>query len=215
MPQWYGTPWAFDGISEAPRKNYIACGYFVSTTLKHVGFNLNRYKLAQQAASVVIDVLCGNNKAYSTDKSALINKLKAKNGNRLYVVGLDYHVGFIAVQNNEVYFIHSDYFKNKVVKEFAFKSQGFSATNSYVYGEITNNSSLLNKWKLNQLWVGCDLLQYLKELAICFSPLQCHLNMYMDLRILIFISSSFKFQIYHRVYPLSFPAQVSQTFLDS
>ena len=148
FPAWMGTNWGFNGTSNVPKQGEIACGYFVSTTLKHVGFNLNRYKLAQQAASVVIDVLCGKNKAYSTDKSALINKLKAKKGNRLYVVGLDYHVGFIAVQNNEVYFIHSDYFKNKVVKEFAFKSQGFSATNSYVYGEITNNSSLLNKWKL-------------------------------------------------------------------
>jgi hypothetical protein len=148
FPAWMGTNWDFNGTSNVPKQGEIACGYFVSTTLKHVGFNLNRYKLAQQAASVVIDVLCGNNKAYSTDKSALINKLKAKKGNRLYVVGLDYHVGFIAVQNNEVYFIHSDYFNNKVVKEFAFKSQGFSATNSYVYGEITNNSSLLNKWKL-------------------------------------------------------------------
>ena len=148
FPAWMGTNWDFNGTSNVPKQGEIACGYFVSTTLKHVGFNLNRYKLAQQAASVVIDVLCGNNKAYSTDKSALINKLKAKKGNRLYVVGLDYHVGFIAVQNNEVYFIHSDSFNNKVVKEFAFKSQGFSATNSYVYGEITNNSSLLNKWKL-------------------------------------------------------------------
>ena len=148
FPAWTGTNWGFNGTSNVPKQGEIACGYFVSTTLKHVGFNLNRYKLAQQAASVVIDVLCGKNKAYSTDKSTLINKLKAKKGNRLYVVGLDYHVGFIAVQNNEVYFIHSDYFKNKVVKEFAFKSQGFSATNSYVYGEIANNSSLLNKWKL-------------------------------------------------------------------
>ena len=147
FPAWMGTNWDFNGTSNVPKQGEIACGYFVSTTLKHVGFNLNRYKLAQQAASVVIDVLCGNNKAYSSDKFALINKLKGKKGNRLYVVGLDYHVGFLAVENNEVYFIHSDYFKDKVVKEFALKSQGFSATNAYVYGEITNNSSLLKKWK--------------------------------------------------------------------
>ena len=54
FPAWMGTNWDFNGTSNVPKQGEIACGYFVSTTLKHVGFNLNRYKLAQQAASVVL-----------------------------------------------------------------------------------------------------------------------------------------------------------------
>ena len=44
FPYWYGTEWDFNGITESPRKGEIACGYFVSTTLKHMGIRLNRYK---------------------------------------------------------------------------------------------------------------------------------------------------------------------------
>ena len=147
FPDWMGTKWDFNGISNEPGKGMIACGYFVSTTLKHIGFNLNRYKLAQQGASTVVDVLCGKNKMRSVLESDIIQKLKNLGNNRLYVVGLDYHVGFLAVENNQVYFIHSDYFKGKVVREKADNSISFSSTNAYVYGELTNNQSLFTKWK--------------------------------------------------------------------
>tara|TARA_B100001173_G_scaffold312490_1_gene334049 strand:- start:2793 stop:3419 length:627 start_codon:yes stop_codon:yes gene_type:complete len=147
FPDWMGTKWDFNGISNAPGKGMIACGYFVSTTLKHIGFNLNRYKLAQQGASTVVDVLCGKDKMRSVLESDIIQKLKNLGDNRLYVVGLDYHIGFLAVENNQVYFIHSDYFKGKVVREKADDSISFSSTNAYVYGELTNNQSLFTKWK--------------------------------------------------------------------
>ncbi|MBK21979.1 MAG: hypothetical protein CMP63_06675 [Flavobacteriales bacterium] len=147
FPDWMGTKWDFNGISNVPSKGMIACGYFVSTTLKHVGFNLNRYRLAQQAASKVIDVLCGENKMKSVLEADIIQKLKGRGNNRLYVVGLDYHVGFLAVENDSVYFIHSDYFNGKVVCEKASESISFSSTNAYVYGELTNNPLLFTRWK--------------------------------------------------------------------
>ena len=58
FPYWYGTRWNYHGTTNVPRKGKIACGYFVTTTLKHAGFKLNRYKFAQQAASVIIKRLC-------------------------------------------------------------------------------------------------------------------------------------------------------------
>lgn len=147
FPDWMGTPWDFNGISNVPGQGMIACGYFVSTTLKHLGFNLNRYKMAQQAAAVVINILCGEGKVQFTNKSSVINALKLNGNNRLYVVGLDFHVGFLAVEYGEVYFIHSDYYLGKVVKEVASKSVSFASTNTYVFDEITNNAVLFNKWK--------------------------------------------------------------------
>lgn len=147
FPSWMGTKWDFNGISNIPGQGMIACGYFVSTTLKHIGFNLNRYKLAQQGATEVINALCGTAKMRSVLEADIINKLKERGNNRLYVVGLDYHVGFLAVENNEVYFIHSDYYHGKVVREKAADSVSFAGTNAYVYGEVTNNPILLKKWK--------------------------------------------------------------------
>jgi hypothetical protein len=48
IPQWAGTTWSFEGHTSVPQQGEIACGYFVSTTLRDVGINLNRYTLAQQ-----------------------------------------------------------------------------------------------------------------------------------------------------------------------
>lgn len=49
IPHWYGTEWDFNGYTSIPNQGVIACGYFVSTTLEHIGIVINRYHLAQQA----------------------------------------------------------------------------------------------------------------------------------------------------------------------
>lgn len=146
FPAWYETPWDFNGISNIPGEGEIACGYFVSTTLKHIGFNLNRYKVAQQAASVIIEAICGkkHQKRFGSKEDIIAHLSIQKDG--LYLVGLDYHVGFLQVKQGQVYFIHSDYFNVKVVKELAVESTGFSATNNYVLGAISGNRALLLKW---------------------------------------------------------------------
>ncbi len=43
----HDTP-ALAGHTAVPKEGEIACGYFVSTTLLHMGVPLNRYKIAQQ-----------------------------------------------------------------------------------------------------------------------------------------------------------------------
>ena len=58
FPSWYGTAWDFNGYTEKPLNGEIACGYFVTTTLKHIGFNLNRYKIAQQGPFSITEILC-------------------------------------------------------------------------------------------------------------------------------------------------------------
>jgi hypothetical protein len=146
FPAWYGTKWDFNGITNVPQQGLIACGYFVSTTLKHVGFNLNRYKMAQQAASVIINETCGRSfvKKYN-NSDTLLNVLRKK-PDGLYVLGLDYHVGFLLVQKGKVYFVHSDFANGKVVRELATVSIAFNATVLYVVGQLTNNKVLMNKW---------------------------------------------------------------------
>ena len=49
IPYWENTTWSFEGHTSKPTVGEIACGYFVSTTLKDVGLTINRYKLAQQS----------------------------------------------------------------------------------------------------------------------------------------------------------------------
>lgn len=150
FPFWYGTAWNFNGITETPGKGEIACGYFVSTTLKQIGFNLNRYRIAQKAASDVINTFCVDSLIYQTRQ---LDKLIAHVKNQedgIYVLGLSYHVGFLHKQGNNIYFIHSNFsMPSMVIREHASKSAALHTSDVYIMGNITNNEALLNKWLTN------------------------------------------------------------------
>ena len=154
IPQWYGTKWAFDGHTETPKKGTIACGYFVSTTLRDMGININRYKLAQKAPYYEAKIIaCGTNietlqnKTKEQLKAYFINNKKEG----IYFIGLDFHVGFILKEKKNIYFIHSNYLNNLgPVKE---KIEDSEAINSQVYHicNITHNDVLLKKWINNEV----------------------------------------------------------------
>lgn len=155
VPHWYGTPWDFNGYTNIPNRGEIACGYFVSTTLKHLGFNLNRYKMAQQAglneAQVLQEKL--NLKIYSNlSFRDLKTKLNQVYNDGVYFVGLDNHVGYILIKDNELYFLHSSYYDDKVMIELAKESPCFES-NIYVFAEITTNKDLVKHWIFNDLLV--------------------------------------------------------------
>jgi hypothetical protein len=66
-------------------------------------------------------------------------------GDGLYVVGLDFHVGFLRVQGERVDFCHSAYLGPAVVTcEAAISSPGF-VSRRYVLGELASRP-LLDAW---------------------------------------------------------------------
>ena len=104
---WEGTKWDYNGITERPREGKIACGYFVSTSLQDLGYNLNRRKMAQQASSKIVNAFCSQIKRFSgNDLKAFQNYLE-ESEDGMFILGLDKHVGFISKEGNEFYFIHS------------------------------------------------------------------------------------------------------------
>ena len=54
FPSWYGTKWDFNGTTQVPQEGYIACGYFVITTLRDLGLKVPRVKWAQAASETMI-----------------------------------------------------------------------------------------------------------------------------------------------------------------
>lgn len=133
---WMGTPWSFNGTSREPQKSTIACGYFVTNTLTDFGFDINRTYLAQQASSVMIKKLCKNIKYFSS-REDLEKYILSENKNQVYIVGLDFHTGFITRDNKDTYFIHSNYIKNKgVVKELTQASQALNACKTFMIGTL-------------------------------------------------------------------------------
>lgn len=148
FPYWYGTAWDFNGVSNKPGEGEIACGYFVSTTLRHIEFRLNRFKLAQKASADIADYLCEKSSIKKFNKIENVKThLLSKSNNRIYVVGLDYHVGFITKENDELFFIHSNYIDREgVVRERFDDSPALHASNLYVVGSVSDNIPFLEKW---------------------------------------------------------------------
>jgi hypothetical protein len=117
---WYDTEWDYNGTTLEPRKGKIACGYFVTTTLKQLGLNIDRVFLAQQASSVLIKEVCDGPsiKIFTNGNyKKMKDYVKKYNGN-IFIAGLDNHVGFIVREEGELYFIHSSGISPyKVVKD--------------------------------------------------------------------------------------------------
>lgn len=147
IPHWYGTEWDFNGYTSVPNEGVIACGYFVSTTLEHVGLVVNRYHLAQQAGLNEAKSLAIADSNYFT-VYGIDNLIQTMDDyeDALYFVGLDNHVGYLYKENGVLYFIHSNYIDDEVMIEKAEYSQAFQS-NIYVVAKISSNELLLEKWR--------------------------------------------------------------------
>ncbi len=147
-PPWYGTKWAFHGVSQEPGKGSIACGYFVTTLLRDAGINLERVALAQQASENIIKSLVSSLSIRRFSDKPLSDFLinAEKWGEGIYIVGLDYHVGFISVEPEETYFVHSSYqTPGAVVRELASESKVLASSKYRVLGKLSDEK-FLGRW---------------------------------------------------------------------
>jgi hypothetical protein len=150
FPAWYGTDWDFNGYTNKPNDGVVACGYFVSTPLRHVGVNLNRYKVAQQYSTAIVEILCNESKTF-TDLEKMLNHVTNRPDD-LYIVGLTNHVGFIHKSGEEVYFVHANYLPPvAVVKEKVQSSEALDYSNIYVLGALTSSQDFIKKWLFNEV----------------------------------------------------------------
>ncbi len=143
---WNGTPWDFHGMARTPQQGEIACGYFVTNTLADLGFKIQRVKLAQCASGEMIKVLCTDIKIFSGIKSfeAYMEKQPV---NSVFIVGLDFHTGYIVKDAMGSWFFHSNYIKRKgVMKEQIGESAALAKNKFFMIGSLTGNKKLLREW---------------------------------------------------------------------
>lgn len=153
FPYWYGTKWDFNGTTQMPQEGSIACGYFVTTTLRDMGVPINRVKMAQCASEEMIRSLASKEHIHYISNTSLseFEKKIVGYGNGLYIIGLDNHTGFIHINGNEHHFIHSTgWFPFKVVKDKISESSVLSKSNYRVVGKISDDESFLKKWAGNE-----------------------------------------------------------------
>lgn len=156
IPHWYGTIWDYNGYTDIPGEGLIACGYFVSTTLKHIGVNVNRYKLAQAYSLKAVKVLSGDAVIDLSGKGAggVIAFLQEKEDG-FYVVGLDNHIGYLLKRQGQIFFIHSSYLHpGQVCIELAKNALAFQGHNSYVLAQLSRNGQFIKRWLLETEFIG-------------------------------------------------------------
>lgn len=152
FPYWYGTKWDFNGITQKPNEGSIACGYFVTTTLRDIGLKINRVKLAQCASEEMIkNLVSEDNIIRFSNKSIEEFEKKLKNkGNGIYVVGLDNHTGFVLVNSEGSFFIHSSGIAPyKVVKDKLTESLLIVKSKYRIVGKLSSDKKLLSNWIKN------------------------------------------------------------------
>ena len=142
--EWMGTAWAFSGTSQTPRKGAIACGYFVTTTLKQAGVKLDRVRLAQAASETMILALTDQKsirRYRNVSLDSFLNGIRSQ-GQGYYIVGLDYHTGFLKVESNgSITFVHSGPGRG-VVKQKPSEAPELSKSRYRVTGKIIEKSMI-------------------------------------------------------------------------
>ncbi|WP_196889922.1 hypothetical protein [Aureivirga sp. CE67] len=152
FPFWEGTPWSFEGHTSVPNEGEIACGYFVSTTLRDLGLNLNRYKLAQLSPENESKNLAIETKVIeieADDTQSKIDKIQKALPVGIHFIGFDTgHVGFILKENeSQLFLIHSNYLDgNGVGIENVWDSEVFDAFSKFYFVELSSNEKLLQYW---------------------------------------------------------------------
>ena len=152
IPRWENTPWSFEGHTSIPQKGEIACGYFVSTTLRDVGMNLNRYKLAQQSPINEAKSLSLNRKVitiFEEDINKRILKIKNNIKDGIHFIGFDEsHVGYIYKKGQDLYLIHSNYLGGERVEiEKVEKSEVFQSFIEIHLVELSTSKEFLYYWR--------------------------------------------------------------------
>jgi hypothetical protein len=146
LPAWNGTPWAMNGTSQVPHEGEIACGYFISTTLLHAGFRVERARLGQQASEHITRSLVSTNPIRrSSDQpiDAFLAKLRA-GGSGIYLVGLDNHVGYVIVDGADTWFHHSG--PGSGVRREPAATASFLSTSRYREVAKLFDDALVEKW---------------------------------------------------------------------
>lgn len=108
---WYGTPWDFNGITQVPNQGKIACGYFVTTVIRDVGFDIPRSAWGQLPSETMIKKINPSVKRFSNKPIAQVSEYLKNRPDGIYVVGMDTHVGFVSKEGKQIKFIHSNYYQ--------------------------------------------------------------------------------------------------------
>lgn len=146
---WKNTDWDFNGTSTVPGEGSIACGFFVTTLLQDMDLDINRRKLAICASAEMMKSLVPHQPLLnlsSLSYSDFVNRVQ-KAGKGVYIIGLDFHTGFILHDGTATWFIHSNYINRKgVVKEPVENSAALQASKTKWVVSLSTDKLFIERW---------------------------------------------------------------------
>ncbi len=122
----------------------------MSTTLLHLGVQVERVRMGQQASEHIAQSLVSTHPIRrSSDQpiDAFIAKVRAE-GAGIYIVGLDNHVGFLIVDGADTWFHHAGP-TNVVKRERAREAPYLVASRYRVFARLFDDE-LVEKWLLGK-----------------------------------------------------------------
>ena len=147
FPSWYGTKWDFNGVTETPQEGQIACGYFVTTTLRDLGLKIPRVKWAQAASETMILEATNEVKRFSNAEMKEVKSWLISRPDAIYMVGLDNHTGYVYKKGKQLLFVHSSPYNkvHGVIAEDINIHSPLTVSNYRVFGEVLTNEMIL-RW---------------------------------------------------------------------
>ena len=155
--QWMGTPWDFNGTTQMPRTSKIACGYFVTTLLRDAGFDVERAKLGQQASEIIARTMTTREfmRARSEEPLGTFVDACRKHLPGVYLVGLDFHTGYLVNDGTHLWFVHAAYGRDAqhVLVEKAAESTYLLNSKYRHVAFLTEDPKFLLGWLAGKKWV--------------------------------------------------------------
>ena len=144
---WIGTRWAMGAPqTSTPGVGKINCGTFVGTVLRDVGFQVDVRKLQRQPSLWIIRTFTEEKAIQRWSDAPMERFLEdvAALGPGLFIIGLDFHVGFLLQTEDDLRFIHASYETGAVIDEPARSATPITSSRYRVVGKILHRGTVEN-----------------------------------------------------------------------
>ncbi|HEU5061157.1 MAG TPA: hypothetical protein VFU21_31720 [Kofleriaceae bacterium] len=154
--RWLGTPWGLGAPqSRSPGEGKINCGTFVGTVLRDAGFVVDVGRLQRQPSQLIIASFVGAGRTRKWSNAPMERFLAdmRRMGPGLYIIGLDFHVGFLLQSEDELRFVHASYVTKTVVDEPAAVARPITESRYRVVGKLLDRANVRDWLEGNRIRV--------------------------------------------------------------
>jgi len=142
---WLGTRWGLGAPQTSePQVGQINCGTFVGTVLRDAGFNVKVSKLQRQPSQLIIESFVSGDRVRKYSNASMEKFLASvkEMGPGLFIIGLDFHVGFLIQTDAELRFVHASYETGTVVDEAAADATPIVSSKYRVVGKLLTRRNI-------------------------------------------------------------------------